>query len=213
MTTSLVVLSIAAGLASALLTTRSILWSRILKIAASTAMVAIVVTGNPILTAYTMLVAAGLAASWFGDLFLSFTSQRAFMAGLISFATAHLLYTAGFSARSTMDMGALVIAGVIMAVAGTAILRWLAPFVPERLRIPVAFYIGVIAVMVVTSFGSTGALFDPRIPAAAVLFMISDLFVARQQFVVPTPMNRIVGLPIYYAAQTLFAVTAIISWT
>ncbi len=41
-----------------------------------------------------------------------------------------------------------------------------------------------------------------------ILFYISDLFVARQRFVVDSPVNRVVGLPLYYVAQFLLAFSA-----
>lgn len=212
MTAALVALTFAAGFSSALLTERSTLLSRILKIVASTAMVGIIATGDPDSTGYALFIGAGLAASWLGDLALSFDGQRAFLAGLISFALAHLLYIASFFARSSMDIVAIVVSGIVMAMTAAAILRWLSPHVPDRLKTPVAVYIALITVMVVTSFGTSGTLADPRIPTAAVLFMISDVLVARQQFVAPMLSNRLVGLPTYYAAQALFAVTAINAW-
>lgn len=213
MTAALVAVTLTAGLGSALLTDHSGVWSRIFKIAASTAMVTIVLTGDPTLTGYTLFITAGLAASWLGDFALSFSGQRAFLTGLVSFTLAHLLYVAGFFARSGMDVVAIVVAGIVMAITATAILRWLSPFVPDELMLPVTVYIGIITVMVVTSFGTSGAMPDPRIPMAAVLFMISDVLVAKHQFVSPTRWNRIVGLPTYYAAQSLFAITAIIAWS
>ena len=213
MTAILVLVALMAGLGSALLTDHSAVWSRVLKIAASTAMVLIVLTGNPTLTGYTVFISAGLAASWVGDLSLSFPGQRTFLAGLVSFALAHLLYVASFFARSSMDVVAVVVTTIVMAITVTAILRWLLPHVPDQLMTPVTVYLGIITVMVVTSFGTSGAVADPRIPMAAVLFMISDVLVAKQRFVSPTRRNRIVGLPIYYAAQALFAITAIIAWT
>jgi hypothetical protein len=39
----------------------------------------------------------------------------------------------------------------------------------------------------------------------ALLFAASDLAVARDQFVRPGLANRMVGLPLYYAAQVLLA--------
>jgi hypothetical protein len=39
----------------------------------------------------------------------------------------------------------------------------------------------------------------------ALLFYLSDLFVARQRFVVRQPLNPLLGLPLYYAAQYLLA--------
>jgi uncharacterized membrane protein YhhN len=132
---------------------------------------------------------------------------------LASFAAAHLLYIAAFFSRSSMDVVAIVVAGVVMTIIATAVLRWLSPHVPDELKTPVIVYIGIITLMVVTSFGTSGAIADPRIPIAAILFMISDVLVARQQFVAPTRWNRIVGLPTYYVAQVLFAITAIVAWS
>ena len=129
--------------------------------------------------------------------------------GLISFALAHALYTAGFFARSQMDLVSIAVSGVVMAITAAAILRWLSPHVPQRLQTPVALYVGIISVMVVASFGTSGAVADPRIPTAAVLFAISDVLVARQQFVIPDLANRVFGLPIYFAAQVLFAITVV----
>lgn len=179
------------------------------KILASSAMVAIVATGSPGLDTYTIFITAGLVASWFGDLALSFRGQRAFLGGLISFAVAHALYTAGFFARSQMDLLSIAVSGVAMAMTAAAILRWISPHVPHRLQTPVALYVGIISVMVVASFGTSGTLADPRIPTAAVLFAISDVLVARQHFVAPELANRLFGLPIYYAAQVLFAITVV----
>jgi uncharacterized membrane protein YhhN len=129
--------------------------------------------------------------------------------GLLAFAGAQALYTAGFFARSSMDILSIAVAGVVMATTAVAILAWLSPHLPEAMKTPVAVYVGVISVMVVAAFGTSGTLVDPRIPTAAVLFVISDVFVARQQFVVQDPWNRIVGLPTYYSAQVLFAFTIV----
>ncbi|KAL9653519.1 hypothetical protein ABK040_002152 [Willaertia magna] len=39
----------------------------------------------------------------------------------------------------------------------------------------------------------------------SILFCISDIFVAREKFIVETPWNQIIGLPIYYIAQMFIA--------
>lgn len=205
----LAITTIGAGLAAALLTNRSVAWSRAFKILASTAMVAIVFTGDPQINGFTIFVTAGLVASWIGDLALSFKTAKAFLGGLASFALAHTLYTAGFFARSTMDPVSTAAAAFVMAVAVAAIARWLAPHVPNRLRAAVAAYVGIISVMVVASFGTSGAVLDPRIPAAAVLFAVSDVFVAHRQFVSSRISNRVIGLTTYYTAQVLFAITVV----
>jgi hypothetical protein len=45
----------------------------------------------------------------------------------------------------------------------------------------------------------------PGVRAGALLFYLSDLLVARDRFVRPGIVNRVVGLPLYYAAQLLLA--------
>ncbi len=213
MTLTLAIVAVSSGLLCALLTTQSELWSRIFKIVASTAMVGIVVAGGPEWSAYAVAITIALVTSWVGDLALSFSGQRSFLIGLISFALAHAFYTIGFFTRSSMDLLSIALAGVAMAVTAGAIMRWLAPHTPPELATPVTFYVGIISVMVVTAFGTSGTFADPRIPTAAVLFAISDVLVARQQFVTPAISNRVVGLPIYYAAQVLFAVTVVVPWS
>jgi uncharacterized membrane protein YhhN len=206
---TLAIATIGAGLVSALLSSQSTAWSRVFKVAASTMMILIVVADEPTLSAYVLLMTMGLSASWIGDLALTFTGRTAFLSGLIAFAGVHGLYTAGFFARSPMDLLSIAIAGVVMAITGAAILSWLSPHVSESMTTPVTVYVAIISVMVVASFGTSGSLPDPRIPTAAVLFAISDVLVARQQFVVKDRWNRIIGLPTYYAAQVLFAFTII----
>ncbi len=176
-------------------------------------MVAIAFTGDPVIEGYTVLITAGLVASWFGDFALSFTGKRPFLAGLISFGVAHVLYTAGFFARSPMDLAAVALSGAAMALTAVAILRWLAPHTPPAMRGLVGAYIAIISVMVVASFGTHGVLADLRIPTAAVLFAISGVLVARNRFVVPALANRVFGMPIYYTAQVLFALTVVSPWT
>jgi uncharacterized membrane protein YhhN len=39
----------------------------------------------------------------------------------------------------------------------------------------------------------------------AVMFYVSDIFVAHQRFVMQSFTNRLIGLPLYYAAQFLLA--------
>ena len=43
------------------------------------------------------------------------------------------------------------------------------------------------------------------VPVGAVLFYVSDIFVARDRFVTPSPLNQRIGLPLYYAAQIALA--------
>ena len=58
------------------------------------------------------------------------------------------------------------------------------------------------------AFSSHGAQPDTRILLGAVVFATSDILVARQRFVVRSLANRVLGLPMYYLAQVLFALSA-----
>jgi hypothetical protein len=95
------------------------------------------------------------------------------------------------------------------------------------MRGPVLAYIAVITGMVAAAAGAvagagpalpaTAALtaggptarwvWQTAVMAAAVAFYLSDVSVARDRFVAPGFGNRIWGLPLYYAAQLLFALS------
>ena len=76
--------------------------------------------------------------------------------------------------------------------------------------IPVAFYIVVISVMV---SGAWAVFRNPnmnRVGAwlilfGALLFYVSDIFVARNRFIETEFLNRLFGLPFYYIGQFLLA--------
>ena len=61
--------------------------------------------------------------------------------------------------------------------------------------------------MVALSFGARGAGASWWFVVGAVGFYCSDLFVARQAFVAPGPLNGLIGLPLYFGAQLVFAYT------
>ena len=79
----------------------------------------------------------------------------------------------------------------------------------EKMKMPVVAYIAVISVMVVLAFGTFFKMGHLFIPLAAVLFFASDLSVALERFVSARFLNKLWGLPLYYAAQQLFAWTLV----
>ena len=93
-----------------------------------------------------------------------------------------------------------------MGLVAAAVLRWLWPGLPRPLRLPVIAYVIAIAVMVVTAAG-TVADRGPGLLAAAAVFAASDVFVARERFVHSTVANRLLGLPLYYGAQLVLALS------
>ncbi|HRY36011.1 MAG TPA: lysoplasmalogenase family protein, partial [Smithellaceae bacterium] len=75
---------------------------------------------------------------------------------------------------------------------------------------PVIAYIAIISIMVVGA-ASLAARQDyslqgrALVMAGALLFYVSDLFVARHRFVKKSIVNRYAGLPMYYVAQFMLA--------
>lgn len=90
----------------------------------------------------------------------------------------------------------------VLAAAAALVVRWLWPHL-GALRAPVAVYAAAISVMLLLALGVA----SPLAQLGAVLFYVSDLTVARDRFVHPHVANRIVGLPLYHAAQVLFALS------
>lgn len=147
---------------------------------------------------------AGLACCMLGDLLLMPDSERCFLGGLVAFLCGHLLYAVAFLQlpHSFSGLAASLLPGLIVLVF-TA--RWLLPRVPQDMKIPVAAYTLVITGMLLCA-GLTA-----RHPAAILIiggawaFAISDLAVARQQFVQPGPRNGLWGTPLYFLAQMVLA--------
>ncbi|MCL1594542.1 MAG: lysoplasmalogenase [Actinomycetia bacterium] len=177
--------------------------ARSFKMAASTGVVLMFWSGNPAPSPYGWAILAALIASWIGDLALSFPGRGAFIAGLLSFAGAHVLYSVAFVVRSPVVV-VLVPALVVVGFMGWRTCEWLVPHAPGELKVPLVGYVAIISIMVVLAFATQGTMLDARIPFGAVVFAGSDVFVARQRFVSPGHLNRVIGLPMYFTAQPLF---------
>jgi uncharacterized membrane protein YhhN len=146
-----------------------------------------------------------------GDVFLIFfDSRRLFLAGLASFLTGHVLYAIAFF--SVSSPGVLAWTGAALSVvAGCAIFIWLRPSL-GRMLVPVAAYVAIITAMVIgassvmgdAQFGSIGRLL---VFYGALLFYISDIFVARHRFMKKEYRNRLFGLPLYYTGQFMIALS------
>jgi len=175
------------------------------KMLASTGFIAIALSVGAMSSSYGKIVLAALALSWLGDLLLTFTSRNAFLGGLVAFLLGHVAYSVAFG---TLGVNPLVgaIAAAAVAIIAVFVWRWLTPHVGD-MAAPVIAYVIVISVMVVLAFGAFGDGATWLIPVGATLFFISDLFVARNQFVAPATVNRMWGLPLYYLAQVLLALS------
>lgn len=181
----------------------SVAGRRIFKPLASTLFVAIALYAGALESTFGRLMLVALLLSFVGDLLLMAPSKTAFLAGLASFLLAHISFGVAFLLKP-LDTRWLALASVAMTLAAIVILRWLWPHLARDMRLPVIAYVLAISGMMILAAGTvsgSGAGFA----IAAGLFVISDVFVAREQFVSPAPSNRLVGLPVYYAAQLLYA--------
>lgn len=179
--------------------------ARWLKMASSTGFLAVALSAGAASSTYGRIVLVALALSWLGDLLLTFESRRAFLGGLVVFLLGHVAYSVGF-VMLRADPISLVVAALAVAIIGGLVRVWLSPHMGD-MKNPVIAYIVVISVMVISAFGTIDGAMNWLIPIGATLFFVSDLFVARNRFVAPGAVNRIWGLPLYYAAQVLLALS------
>lgn len=158
-----------------------------------------------LLSSSPLLLFGALALGSAGDFFLSREGDRAFLAGLGSFALAHVFYVillvdlGGFASLvNPMAIGLLILAfgmgSALFLKAGD--LRW-----------PVVIYVAIIAAMGLAAFG----LPDIRVLSliAAVLFIVSDTVLAFELFLLPAQSTARRATPYiiwvtYFAAQFLF---------
>ena len=150
------------------------------------------------------LVGAALTCCLCGDILLAFGARIAFLLGLVAFLVGHLLFATTFFVTGTTGP-AMALGAMLMIPAAGIIWQWLAPHLDD-MTTPVLAYLVVISIMVC---GAWSILSSTHIPSearlgiliGASLFYLSDIAVARQRFVISDHWNRMVGLPLYYAAQ------------
>lgn len=150
-----------------------------------------------------LLLAAALLASLAGDVFLML--RGLFLPGLVSFLLAHLFYIALFR-RGVPWFGHrdALLATLIAGAAMYAVL-WTGGL-PEALRLPVAAYVLVIALMTAQAWARYHVLGDGAallVALGACSFMASDALLALNRFVTPLPWASLWVLATYYAAQGL----------
>lgn len=160
----------------------------------------------------------GLAFSMAGDIFLMLPRER-FIAGLISFLLAHLMYTAGFNlAPPALNLPAAIVA-VLIAFTWFRIYRAIAAGLQasgnEALKIPVLAYSLVISVMLLSALLTlTGETWQPApallVSGGALLFFISDTLLAWNKFVTPLRYGRLVVILTYHLGQIMITLGAVL---
>lgn len=159
--------------------------------------------------AFDRLVFAGLMLSAIGDVALIPRGRRWFLSGLVAFLLGHVAYVAAFNLRAPVASLHPAMLGVLV-LAATWVFLYLRPHLGAML-VPVVAYMLVITLMLAGALAVASAHSHPagwRLALAAGMFYISDVTVARDRFVTgPRFANRVAGLPLYYAAQFLFALS------
>jgi len=174
---------------------------------ASLAFIGTALASGALGTTYGELILLGLLLSLAGDvLLIPHDRPGVFRAGVLAFGSAHGAFAAAFLSQP-LDMTWLMVSGALLLVVLVLIGRWLAPHLPAGMRVPVFAYLVVIGVMAALACAVSGAGGPPIVALGALAFTASDVSVARDRFVRHEFFNRAWGLPLYYFAQLLLALS------
>src|SRR4030065_214061 len=136
----------------------------------------------------------GLIFCLIGDICLALPQKKAFMGGLVAFLVGHVFYI--FSFLSLIQIFHWISTGLFIIFGVSAfVFFWLRPHLRSML-IPVLLYILVITIMASgawavfweSSFQTSGRAF---ILAGSLCFYFSDVFVARDTFIIEEYRNRL----------------------
>jgi len=147
------------------------------------------------------LLGAALVGSLAGDAFLMV--EGLFIPGLVSFLLAHVAYIVLFRQGVAWFPRPLALVATLGVGGAMYAFLWQGGL-PVELRIPVAVYVTVIALMAAQAIGRAAVLGDRtarQVALGACFFMLSDSLLATNRFVQPLPLAQVWVLATYYAAQ------------
>lgn len=145
-----------------------------------------------------LFIVAGLVCSLAGDVFLML-DEKFFLGGLVSFLVGHVMYVIGllqFDIEPPLLMVGVVLVLIAAAVVGSRVVAG-ARKLDDRLMVPVAVYLSIISLMVVTAFGTA----IPIAIAGALLFYASDGVLGYNRFVQAIPHGRLLIMTTYHLGQ------------
>ena len=146
---------------------------------------------------------AALAGSLAGDVLLLFPGW--FVPGLVAFLLAHLAYLMLLRQGVGWFPSRRALAGTLGVGAAMYAFLWTGGL-PTGLRVPVAAYVAVIALMAAQAIGRATVMRDTAawtVAVGAAFFMLSDSLLATNKFAMPLPLASFWVLTSYYAAQVL----------
>lgn len=173
------------------------------------------------ITGQAIWFAAGLFFSLAGDVFLMLPREQ-FLAGLGAFLLAHLAYLSGFNASlPPFNLASLIPAVLLGLVAGQiyrGISAGLAASNHDKLRLPVMIYSGAISLMLLSALltlvreeWSAGPAL--LVSAGALLFFLSDTFLAWNKFVAPLAYGKLRVIITYHLGQILIVIGTILHFS
>ena len=156
---------------------------------------------------YGHLIFLGLMLSFVGDCaLLKQGTGRMFALGVAAFAAAHMAY--GFAFAHIAGLHWLWPLGLFaLCLIGYAFPKRQSPDGPHKLDRLVTAYSAMIAVMTGLALYAAWSTGLWLIALAAILFVISDIFVGRNRFGPSHPKQFWIITPFYFAAQILFALS------
>lgn len=176
--------------------------------AASSAFVILAFVNGAADSMYGRLILLALVFSWVGDALLLSLRNAFLLSGIAAFFFAHAAFAAAFATRP-LDATWLAIALAILTLAAAAFLRWLWKYLKPFYRIAVPVYLAAITIMTSIAIAMSASSLSPLTAIGALAFTISDVSVALNRFVERKITNKVWGLPLYYLAQILFAISVL----
>ena len=168
-------------------------------VVASTAFLVAALVAGAFRSRYGVLVLCALVCCWLGDIL----GPRNFVWGLYAFLGGHLLFTLAF-ASTRLNWRDSAFAVCAIAIIDALLMAWIMPNVPDKERFDVIAYTTVISVMLAAGWGARRA--NAWLLPAAIIFFISDIFVARWRYG-GGAINGYLCYPLYYTACMFFAIS------
>jgi len=161
-------------------------------------------------TQYGQIILAALVACAVGDvLLLNRTSEKVFTLGMAAFALGHIGYIIAVFFMPTqieLSIYPMIVITILCTQVPYLIYKSMKPHLANDMKWPVVIYTIIISAML---FVSLAKIMTPfwSVSLAALMFAISDYFVARDRFVKANPKNALAITPLYFGAQALFALS------
>lgn len=176
------------------------------KAVASLGFIGTALTAGALGSGWSQLAFVALVLSAAGDVALAIRGKKGFIVGLLCFAAAHSVYASAFWLYGTGGTTVVITSCVVALVAGSGWFLFHDHF-PDPLRVPVGVYLVILSAMLATGVAAGITHRAILLAGGVVLVAGSDIAVARERFGTSMFANKLLGLPAYYAGQTLIALS------